>query len=81
MADAAGLDAPGPVGDEWDVGADVQQGPLAPGDSLTITDGIDILAIPRDWAQEITVLEDIGTVINESEVDKCTIENLESQQE
>ena len=45
------------------------------------TDGIDILAIPRDWVQEITVLEDIGKVINESEVDKCTIENLESQQE
>lgn len=45
------------------------------------TDGIDILAIPRDWIQEIKMLEEVGTVINESEVDKCTIENLESQQE
>ena len=45
------------------------------------TDGIDILAIPRDWVQEIKMLEEVGTVINESEVDKCTIENLESQQE
>ena len=45
------------------------------------TDGIDIIAIPRDWEQEIKVLEEVGTVINESEVDKCTIENLESQQE
>ena len=45
------------------------------------TDGIDILAIPRDWVQEIKVLEEVGTVINESDVDNCTIENLESQQE
>ena len=45
------------------------------------TDGIDILAIPKDWAQEITVLEEVGTAIDKSEVDKCTIENLESQQE
>ena len=45
------------------------------------TDGIDILAIPTDWVQEITVLEEVGTAINESEVEKCTIENLESQQE
>ena len=45
------------------------------------TDGIDILALPRDWVQEITVLEEVGTAINESEVDKCTIENLASQQE
>ena len=45
------------------------------------TDGIDILAIPKDWVQEIKVLEEVGTVIKESEVDKCTIENLESQQE
>ena len=42
------------------------------------TDGIDILAIPKDWAQEVTVLEEVGTVIDKSEVDKCTIENLES---
>ena len=45
------------------------------------TDGIDILAIPTDWVQEITVLEEVGTAIEESEVKKCTIENLESQQE
>ena len=45
------------------------------------TDGIDILAIPTDWVQEITVLEEVGTVIEESEVKKCTIESLESQQE
>ena len=45
------------------------------------TDGIDILAIPTDWATKITVLEEVGTAINKEEVDKCTIENLESQQE
>ena len=45
------------------------------------TDGIDILAIPTDWATKITVLEEVGTAIEEREVDKCTIENLESQQE
>ena len=45
------------------------------------TDGIDILAIPTDWATKITVLDEAGTAIEESEVDKCTIENLESQQE
>ena len=45
------------------------------------TDGIDILAIPTDWATKITVLEEVETAIEESEVDKCTIENLESQQE
>ena len=45
------------------------------------TDGIDILAIPTDWATKITVLEEVGTAIEESEVDKCTIENLASQQE
>ena len=45
------------------------------------TDGIDILAIPTDWATKITVLDEVVTAIEESEVDKCTIENLESQQE
>ena len=45
------------------------------------TDGIDILAIPTDWATKITVLDEVGTAIEESEVDKCTIEHLESQQE
>ena len=33
------------------------------------TDGIDILAIPRDWCQEIEILK------------KCTSENSESPQE
>ena len=37
------------------------------------TDGIDILAIPRDWTQKVEVLEVAG--------EECTIENLESQQE
>jgi hypothetical protein len=45
------------------------------------TDGIDIMAIPTDWATKITMLDEVGTVIEESGVDKCTIENLESQQE
>jgi hypothetical protein len=36
------------------------------------TDGVDILAIPRDWCQEIEVLK---------EVKECISENLESQQE
>ena len=38
------------------------------------TDGVDILAIPRDWCQEIEVLK-------EMEEHKCISENLESQQE
>jgi hypothetical protein len=41
------------------------------------TDGIDILAIPRDWCQKIDVLEIVGEEIT----DPCIIENLESQQE
>ena len=45
------------------------------------TDGIDIMAIPTDWATKITMLDEVGTVIEESGVGKCTIENLESQQE
>ena len=36
------------------------------------TDGVDILAIPKDWCQEIEVLK---------EVEECISENLESQQE
>ena len=36
------------------------------------TDGVDILAIPRDWCQEIEVLK---------EMKECISENLESQQE
>ena len=41
------------------------------------TDGIDILAIPRDWCQKIEVME----VVGEETTDPCIIENLESQQE
>ena len=36
------------------------------------TDGIDILAIPRDWCQKIEVMEIVG---------ECISENLESQPE
>ena len=36
------------------------------------TDGVDILAIPKDWCQEIEVLK---------EKKECISENLESQQE
>jgi len=36
------------------------------------TDGVDILAIPKDWCQEIEVLK---------EKVECISENLESQQE
>ena len=41
------------------------------------TDGIDILAIPRDWCQKIDILEIVGEEIT----DPCIIENLESPQE
>ena len=41
------------------------------------TDGIDILAIPRDWCQKIDIMEVVGEEIT----DPCIIENLESQQE
>ena len=36
------------------------------------TDGVDILAIPKDWCQDIEVVK---------EVEACISENLESQQE
>ena len=36
------------------------------------TDGVDILAIPKDWCQDIEVLK---------EVEECISENFESQQE
>ena len=36
------------------------------------TDGVDILAIPKDWCQDIEVLK---------EAKECISENLESQQE
>ena len=38
------------------------------------TDGIDILAIPRDWCQKIEI-------IKEMEVNECILESSESQQE
>ena len=38
------------------------------------TDGIDILAIPRDWCQKIEILQ-------EMEEEKCILESSESQQE
>ena len=38
------------------------------------TDGIDILAIPRDWCQKIEILKEV-------EEKECILENLESQQE
>jgi len=41
------------------------------------TDGIDILAIPKDWCTKIEVMEIVGEAIT----DPCIIENLESQQE
>ena len=41
------------------------------------TDGIDILAIPRDWCTKIEVMEIVGEAIT----DPCIIENLEYQQE
>tara|TARA_R110000744_G_scaffold34230_8_gene79968 strand:- start:3275 stop:3568 length:294 start_codon:yes stop_codon:yes gene_type:complete len=40
-------------------------------------DGVDILAIPKDWCTKIEVLEVVGEAIT----DPCIIENLESQQE
>ena len=46
------------------------------------TDGIDILAIPRDWCQSIEVMEKVGdAIIEPTRNELCTIENLESQPE
>ena len=46
------------------------------------TDGIDILAIPTDWVQQIEVLEKIGdAIIEPTRNELCIIENLESQPE
>ena len=46
------------------------------------TDGIDILAIPRDWCQSIEVMEKVGDgIIEPTRNELCIIENLESQQE
>ena len=41
------------------------------------TDGIDILAIPKDWTQKIEILKEV----EENGVKRCILENLESQQE
>jgi len=38
------------------------------------TDGIDILAIPRDWCQKIEIIKEV-------EVNECILESSESQQE
>ena len=45
------------------------------------TDGIDILAIPRDWCTKIEVLEKIGEGIIDPREELCILENSESQQE
>ena len=46
------------------------------------TDGIDILAIPTDWVQQIEVLEKVGdAIIEPTRNELCIIENLESQPE
>ena len=39
------------------------------------TDGVDIVAIPKEWCQDIEVLKEV------EEVKECILENLESQQE
>ena len=47
-------------------------------------DGCDIMAIPKDWAQKVEVLESVGTAKDRMEMlkeDLCTLENLEHQQE
>ena len=45
-------------------------------------DGIDIMAIPRDWCQKIEVLEKVGDAMIEPTRNKlCILENSESQQE
>ena len=46
------------------------------------TDGIDILAIPTDWVQQIEVFEKVGdAIIEPTRNDICIIENSESQPE
>ena len=46
------------------------------------TDGIDILAIPRDWCQSIEVMEKVGdAIIEPTRNDICIIENSESPPE
>ena len=44
-------------------------------------DGADIMAIPKDWAQKVEVLESVGTALDNWKEIKCTLENLEHQQE
>ena len=46
------------------------------------TDGIDILAIPRDWCQSIEVMEKVGdAIIEPTREELCILENSESPQE
>jgi hypothetical protein len=45
-------------------------------------DGVDIMAIPRDWCQKIEVLEKTGDALIEPTRNKlCILENSESPQE
>jgi len=45
-------------------------------------DGADIMAIPKDWAQKVEVLEPIGTALdNWEELKGCILESSEHQQE
>ena len=47
-------------------------------------DGCDIMAIPKDWAQKVEVLEPMGTALenwNQLKEEICILENLEHQQE
>jgi len=45
-------------------------------------DGVDIMAIPRDWCQKIEVLEKVGDAMIEPTRNKlCILENSESQPE
>jgi hypothetical protein len=44
-------------------------------------DGADIMAIPKDWAQKVEVLESVGTAQDNWKEIKCILENSEHQQE
>jgi len=45
-------------------------------------DGVDIMAIPRDWCQTIEVLEKVGdALIEPTRNEICILENSESQPE
>ncbi len=48
----------------------------------SMCDGVDIMAIPRDWCQKIEVMEVVGDALIEPTRNKlCILENSESQQE